>query len=57
MSKTETETKGYRNIRLSMETWENLNNFANELAIKEGTRKISLDYAVDVLLREHASGR
>ncbi|MDA8142620.1 MAG: hypothetical protein M0T81_01400 [Thermoplasmatales archaeon] len=56
MSKVETETR-YRNIRLSMDTYNELDKFANELSFKEKTRNISLDYAVSMLLKEHFSGR
>ncbi len=56
MSKTEIVPK-YRNIRLSMDTYKELDKFANELSFKEKTRNISLDYAVSELLKEHFSGR
>jgi hypothetical protein len=56
MSKVETEPK-YRNIRLSIDTYKELDNFANELSFKEKKRNISLDYAVSMLLKEHFSGR
>ncbi len=55
MSKTETKTKKYRNIRLSMNTYNRLDGYANELANKEKTRKISLDHTVQTLLDEHSS--
>jgi len=57
MSKVETETKQYRNIRLSMDTYNELDKYANELSVKEKTRNISLDHAVSTLLKEHFSGR
>ncbi len=56
MSKVETEPK-YRNIRLSIDTYKELDKFANELSFKEKTRNISLDHAVSMLLKEHFSGR
>lgn len=56
MSENQREKKKYRNIRLTMDTYVQLDKYANELSVKEKTRRVTLENAVQELLKEHFSG-
>jgi hypothetical protein len=55
MSKQRKQTVKYRNIRLSLDTYEELDKYLFELMQKRGERRLSLDDAVKALLDEHHS--
>lgn len=56
VTKQKKETAGYRNIRLSLETYQQLDTYLLELVKTKANRRISLDNAVKSLLEEHYQG-
>lgn len=56
VTKQKKETASYRNIRLSLETYQQLDRYLFELVKTKANRRISLDNAVKSLLEEHYQG-
>lgn len=56
VTKQKKETTNYRNIRLSLETYQQLDTYLLELVKTKANRRISLDNAVKSLLEEHYQG-
>lgn len=56
VTKQKKETAAYRNIRLSLETYQQLDKYLLELVRTKANRRISLDKAVKSLLEEHYQG-
>ena len=55
MVKQRKHTVDYRNVRLSIETYQKLDKYLLELIQKRGDRHISLDEAIKSLLESHYS--
>jgi hypothetical protein len=57
LGKQRKETVEYRNVRLSIDTYDKLDRYVLELMQKRGDRRISLDEAIESLIYEYYSKR
>jgi hypothetical protein len=57
LAKQRKETVEYRNVRLSIDTYNKLDKYVLELMQKRADRRISLDEAIESLIDEYYSKR
>jgi hypothetical protein len=57
LAKQRKETVEYRNVRLSIDTYDKLDKYVLELMQKRADRRISLDEAIESLIDEYYSKR
>jgi hypothetical protein len=57
LGKQRKETVEYRNVRLSIDTYDKLDKYVLELMQKRADRRISLDEAIESLIDEYYSKR